>query len=251
MGRQGLARSRSAISIAFFPPAGPARYRYFLKCELSASAKLKSLSIQNDLQMAPLTLPGMGVGTNSFTYTDRSPTGRQVRITHEWVERSASRPPEVPAEPIFPPAGGDAAGTAIVFQWQPARDPDGDAIADYHFELSESRRHEVAALDELRQAASRGRPTPARPATRCLGPAYSIPTRNTSGTSGRDDKGRLGTLEPDLELHAARPGPSKGRHPRVRPRAQPRRPSLETQRARWQASDVSRLRQRRKGLLGQ
>ena len=27
-------------------------------------------------------------------------------------------------------------GTAIVFRWQPARDPDGDAIADYHFELS-------------------------------------------------------------------------------------------------------------------
>ena len=60
----------------------------------------------------------------------------RVRITHRWVERSASRPPEAPTEPVFPRAGGDTEGTAIVFQWRPASDPDGDAIADYHFELS-------------------------------------------------------------------------------------------------------------------
>ena len=33
-------------------------------------------------------------------------------------------------------AGGVTDGTGIVFQWRPAGDPDGDAIADYHFELS-------------------------------------------------------------------------------------------------------------------
>ena len=86
--------------------------------------------------MAPLTLPEMGIGSNTFTYTDESPGARRVQITHQWVERSASRPPEAPAEPIFPPAGGTTAGTAIAFQWRPAADPDGDAIADYHFELS-------------------------------------------------------------------------------------------------------------------
>ena len=59
-----------------------------------------------------------------------------MRITHQWVERSASRPPDAPAEPVFPPSGGVTEGTAIVFQWRPASDPDGDAIADYHFELS-------------------------------------------------------------------------------------------------------------------
>jgi hypothetical protein len=119
-----------------FPPDGPARYRYYLKCELSGDARLRRLGILNDLQMAPLTLPGMGVGPNAFTYTDESAGSRRVRITHEWVERSASRPPEAPTEPVFPPQGGETEGTAIVFQWQPARDPDGDAIADYHFELS-------------------------------------------------------------------------------------------------------------------
>ena len=86
--------------------------------------------------MAPLTLPGMGVGTNAFTYTDESPSRRRVRITQQWVERSASRPPAAPSEPVFPPSGGVTDGTEITFQWRPATDPDGDAIADYHFELS-------------------------------------------------------------------------------------------------------------------
>jgi hypothetical protein len=119
-----------------FAPEGPARYRYYLKCELSGDAQLRRLGIVNDLQMAPLTLPGMGVGPNAFTYSDESASHRRVRITHEWVERSASRPPDAPTEPVFPPRGGETEGTGIVFAWRPARDPDGDAIADYHFELS-------------------------------------------------------------------------------------------------------------------
>jgi hypothetical protein len=119
-----------------FPPDGPARYRYSLKCELSGGAHLRRLGILNDLQMAPLTLPDMGVGANAFTYTDETASRRRVRITHEWVERFASRPPEAPSEPVFPPSGGVTDGTGIVFQWRPAGDPDGDAIADYHFELS-------------------------------------------------------------------------------------------------------------------
>jgi hypothetical protein len=86
--------------------------------------------------MAPLSLPDMGIGENLFTYTDESPAERRVRITHEWVERSASAPPRAPQAPIRPRDGGDADGTDVVFEWQPASDPDGDAVADYHFELS-------------------------------------------------------------------------------------------------------------------
>ncbi|MBI3469494.1 MAG: hypothetical protein HY000_41360 [Planctomycetes bacterium] len=120
----------------FFGHQGPARYAYYLRCQLSGDARLRRLAIINDLQMAPLTLPGMGVGKNAFTYTDQSAGGRQVRITHQWVERSASRPPAAPPEPVFPPRGGEAEGTNIVFEWKPPADPDGDSIADYHFELS-------------------------------------------------------------------------------------------------------------------
>ena len=120
----------------YFPPTGTARYQYHLRCQLAGAARLRRLGIVNDLQMAPLSLPEMGVGENRFTYADDSTGERRIRITHEWVERSASTPPGAPAAPISPPDRGDVEGTNVAFQWQPAADPDGDAIADYHFELS-------------------------------------------------------------------------------------------------------------------
>src|SRR5439155_5428001 len=88
----------------FFPSKGPARYEYRLKCELPAGARLERLAIVNDLQMAPLALPGMVVGENGFTYTDETSGTRKVHLTHEWVERSVSRPPAVPPAPVFPAA---------------------------------------------------------------------------------------------------------------------------------------------------
>jgi hypothetical protein len=119
-----------------FPPQGTARYVYHLRCQLSEESRLHRLAIVNDVQMAPLTLPGMQIGANTFEYTDQSSAEGKVRITHEWVERSASRPPAAPPEPVFPTDGGEADGTDVVFRWKPAADPDGDTIADYHFELS-------------------------------------------------------------------------------------------------------------------
>jgi hypothetical protein len=121
----------------FFPPDGPARYEYRLRCELGGAARLKRLAIVNDLQMAPLALPAMAIGDNHFVYTDQSTGGRKVRITHDWVERSASRPPQAPPAPVFPKDGGEAEGTDVVFQWLPPKHPDGNKIADYHFELSD------------------------------------------------------------------------------------------------------------------
>src|SRR5438067_12274291 len=105
----------------FFPPDGPARYEYRLRCELGAGARLKRLGIVSDLQMAPLALPAMSVGDNRFVYTDQCPGGRKVRITHEWVERSLFRPPAAPPAPAFPPDGGEAEGTDLVFRWLPPK----------------------------------------------------------------------------------------------------------------------------------
>jgi hypothetical protein len=120
----------------FFPTVGPALYEYRLKCELKGAARLRHLAIINDLQMAPMVLPEMVVGENTFTYSDQSTLDRQVRITHRWVERSASQPPSAPPAATYPPDGGETDGTDVAFRWAPATDPDGDAICDYHFELS-------------------------------------------------------------------------------------------------------------------
>src|SRR5262249_33360229 len=100
-------------------------------------SRLRLLAIVNDLQMAPLALPGMVVGENRFTYTDETPGPRQVRLTHDWVERSLSRPPRAPAAPVFPIDDGRTDGTDFAFKWRPAEAPDGDAVADYHFQLSD------------------------------------------------------------------------------------------------------------------
>lgn len=120
----------------FFSIVGPARYEYKLKCQLEGAARLRRLTLINDVQMAPMAMPEMAVGENRFTYSDQSSGKRKVRITHAWVERSASKPPQAPSAPVYPPDRGESNGTDIVFQWAPAKDPDGDTIADYHFELS-------------------------------------------------------------------------------------------------------------------
>ncbi|MGO8701667.1 MAG: hypothetical protein ACLQVY_28625 [Limisphaerales bacterium] len=120
----------------FFPTVGSARYEYRIKCELTGPARLRRLAMINDLQMAPLALPEMALGENTFTYSDQCGGERKVRITHEWVERSASQPPAPPSAPIYPPNGGEADGTDVVFQWNAAQNAGGDAMGDYHFELS-------------------------------------------------------------------------------------------------------------------
>ncbi len=124
----------------FFPVVGPPCYQYQVKCELQDEASLRQVAFVNDLQMAPMALPEMVVGENNFTYTDETQGTRNVRITHAWVERSATRPPAAP-EAVHPVAGGESDGTDIVFQWTVPPDPDGDGIRDYQFELS--RREDV------------------------------------------------------------------------------------------------------------
>ena len=119
----------------FFPLEGNPYYQYQLRCELPAGAYLKRLAVINDLQMALLALPEMTVGENRFTYTDKSSGERNVRITHEWVERSTSKPPEAP-EAVYPPDGGQVEGTDFAFRWSVPSDPDGDKITDYHFVLA-------------------------------------------------------------------------------------------------------------------
>jgi len=120
-----------------FPHTGTPRYSYYLRCQLTGSNNLTGLNILNDIQMAPLALPEMRVGSNPFTYSDQS-TSRNARITHEWVERSASNPPNAPPSCTYPADAGESDGTDIIFKWTVPTDPDaGDTIADYQYELSD------------------------------------------------------------------------------------------------------------------
>jgi hypothetical protein len=86
--------------------------------------------------MAPMAMPEMVVGENAFTYSDQTPGERRVSITHNWVERSTSKPPTAPSGAVNPPDGGESNGTDVVFQWKAPEVPDGGKIGDYQFELS-------------------------------------------------------------------------------------------------------------------
>jgi len=116
---------------------------YWIKCTLTGKSSLSGVTIKNDIQMAPLAMPSMTVGSNTFTYLEHTDnkTGanaaRHLKITHTWVERSKTRPPKAPESPVFPADRGMSDGTDVVFRWNPATDPDGDAITDYHFQLSD------------------------------------------------------------------------------------------------------------------
>jgi hypothetical protein len=122
---------------SLFPESTQASYAWRLRCTLEADARLKKLAVLADLQMSPLALPEMAVGENTFTYTDATAGARSVQITHEWVERSTTKPPAAPAAAVAPKDGGESDGTQITFAWSAAKDPDGDKIADYHFQLSD------------------------------------------------------------------------------------------------------------------
>jgi acetyl esterase/lipase len=177
---------------SLFPTKGPARYEYRLRCELSEGAQLKRLAIVNDLQMAPLAIPGMVIGENRFTYTDQSTGPRRIHLTHEWVERSSSRPPDAPPAPVFPAEGGRTDSTDIVFQWRPPQVAEEERIADYHFELSERQDMAWPLSSNFSKLVSntpdRGKPRYALPYTGLLTPGqeyyWRVRAKNGNGVWG-------------------------------------------------------------------
>ena len=113
-----------------FPHDGPPTYVYHLRLR-GTGLPLRSLTIENDLQMAPLSLPALKAGDNEIRYTDESAGPRQVRVTHAWLERADWTPPPAPSQPLFPQPGAAVDGTQFTFSWEAVPD-----AADYHFRLS-------------------------------------------------------------------------------------------------------------------
>lgn len=125
-------REKSLLEALGRKPSDPPIYS--LVFEVSGSpAKLRFLL---DFQVAPLSLPMVHLGENRFAYIDRSKS-RKVQITYRWRENHENHPPAAP-EPENPTPGGTVSGNPIEFRWKTPMDPDGDAISDYQFQLSES-----------------------------------------------------------------------------------------------------------------
>lgn len=113
-----------------FPADGPPRYAYRIRFR-GVGMTMQRLMIETDLQMAPLSLPALEVGDNAVVYTDESPGGSRVQVTHGWYEKSDAVPPPAPIAPIQPANGAEEIGTACRLTWQPV-----DGAVDYHVQLS-------------------------------------------------------------------------------------------------------------------
>lgn len=117
-------------------PRGKPAYRFFLQLTLIGPVAIRGLNFETEVQMAPLALPELVTGLNRVVYADDSSGSREVKISHEWMERSTWHPPLPPPTALAPQDNAEVQGTAVAFTWTEPADPDGDAIADYHFELS-------------------------------------------------------------------------------------------------------------------
>lgn len=118
-------------------PRGKPMYGFWLQLVLRGQASARDIVFDEDLQMAPLSLPELEAGTNQIEYTDSTKGERQVRITHQWIERTAWRRPQAPEKALAPGDGQEVEGSQVGFRWSPAAHPDGQVIADYQFELSQ------------------------------------------------------------------------------------------------------------------
>jgi hypothetical protein len=111
-------------------------YSFLLQLHLRGQVSVGNIAFDHDIQHSALGVPELTVGENRVVYTDESPDARHVRITHRWLERTAWHPPHAPAAALAPADGATVEGTRVHFAWTDALDQDGDAIVDYHFELS-------------------------------------------------------------------------------------------------------------------
>ncbi|MDO9542670.1 MAG: hypothetical protein Q7J98_10150 [Kiritimatiellia bacterium] len=89
-----------------------------------------------DFQAAPKSLPQLTLAENRFAYTDASDQ-RNVEVVVQWRENNENSPPAAPSAPVWPIDKARVKGSELTFEWSPSTDPDGDAIADYQFVLSE------------------------------------------------------------------------------------------------------------------
>ncbi len=97
---------------------------------------LDQIRIVADLQVNPGSLPALSLGRNTIEYSDETLEDHLVRVVYRWRERSGQHVPEAPAQAITPAAGSNVENLNPRLEWSLSRDPDGDAIVNYHIEVS-------------------------------------------------------------------------------------------------------------------
>ncbi|MDA0710430.1 MAG: hypothetical protein O3B73_09525 [bacterium] len=115
----------------YFPANSPASYSYEIRIGWRGGhplVALTDLTLETDLQMAPLSLPALEVGHNTVAYS--AETEGTVRITHAFEESESIPVPAAPLKPIFPTDGADVSGTLFSFTW-----PEVAGATDYHIQV--------------------------------------------------------------------------------------------------------------------
>ncbi len=121
----------------FLPNLSPAKYKYYIKIELSAAdTGIKELTFNTDVQMAYLSLPALKSGVNNIVYKDETTGPHKLKITRTWDENYTNHPPQPPETPVYPADNSKVSNTPFEFSWPAALDEDGDKISDYRFQLS-------------------------------------------------------------------------------------------------------------------
>lgn len=172
---------------ACFPPDSPASYTSTIGLRSKAGDVLISnLTIETDLQMAPLSLPALELGENKIVYTADS--DGHAEITHTWTEQTSDPSPVPPEAPDHPAHNRTVTGTQFTFKW-----PAVESAIDYHFQLSDRSdlRYVLSPVfDKLvSKTPSTGKPEWSIPFTGLLNPGqtyhWRVRPRNAEGLWGK------------------------------------------------------------------
>lgn len=139
---QGNFETSVAIDDVINPGGTPAKYEYYVKYQFKAAKSpdnmvVKGAYIETDVQMQTGSLPALSAGKNKVEYRDDTQGPRNIKVVHGWKESSRNSPPTTPAKAEQPVSGEVVQENALKkLVWEPANDPDGKGIKDYHIQVS-------------------------------------------------------------------------------------------------------------------
>jgi len=118
------------------------RHDMFLRFKLMPKSTenacgISAIKVSSTFQASRFFMPNLRLGENLITFTDANSDERNIKVDIKWQESKDNTPPEAVAKPLFPEQNGETELLQFTFKWPEPNDADGDAIVDYHFQLSE------------------------------------------------------------------------------------------------------------------